>query len=122
MNESYKDYQQREMRAFLNQKNRYFDTVSEFAEALDDMDILEQIEWIENGSYGAGACFALQNTLKNITPRCNGNARIGLTVLHAFYGCPFRYWNKLPANVQDKMNDAVTKWREQEHSFAQELE
>ena len=119
MNE--KEYQLKEMRSFLEQKNRYFDTVAEFAENLDGMDILEQIEWIENGSYGAGACFALQNTLKNITPRSNAKTRIGGTVLHAFYGCPFRYWNKLPANIQDKVNAAIETWIKQEHSFAQNL-
>lgn len=119
--QSEREYQQREMRDFLNQKNRYFDTVSEFAENLDQMDILEQIEWIENGSYGAGACFALQNTLRNITPRMNAKMHIGNTVLHAFYGCPFRYWNKLPANVQDKVNAAIETWMKQEHSFASTL-
>ncbi len=117
-----KEYQRRELAGFLNQKNRYFDTVKEFSDHLEELYILEQIRWIENGSYGAGACFALQATLNHITPRCNATARVGQTVLHAFYGMPFRYWQKLSPEAQAKMTKAVEKWMKQKHNFAQALE
>lgn len=120
--ETNRQYQQRELRSFLSQKNRYFDTVKEFSENLEDMDILEQIEWIENGSYGAGACFALQNTLRLLTPRMNTRAHIGGTVLHAFYGAPFTGWKKLSPKAQEKVNSAVDAWMKQEHNFGQTLE
>jgi hypothetical protein len=116
------EYQRRELMGFLNQKNRYFDTVKEFSENLDDMNLAEQIEWIENGSYGAGACFALQNTLKRITPRMNADAHVGQTILHAFYGCPFRHWQKLTPKVQRDFAAAVHKWMGKKHTFAQTLE
>ena len=117
-----KEYQKNELIRFLNQKDCYFDTINEFSDQLENMDIPEQIEWIENGSYGSGACFALQNTLNHITPRCNATVRIGKIVLHAFYGCPFRYWSKLSPKAQKKMTGAVEKWMKQKHTFAQELE
>lgn len=118
---SEKEYQQNELKRFMNQNSAYFDTVKEFDASLNDMDIEEQIDWIENGSYGAGACFSLQMALKGITPRCNGPARIGNMVLHAFYGKPFRYYNKLSDNVQKKLNKAIEAWLKKEHSFAQNI-
>lgn len=120
--ETKKEYQKRKLSNFLNQKHKYFDTVKEFSANLEDMDILQQIEWIENGSYGAGAYFALQNKLKRITPRMDARASIGQIALHAFYGCPFRYWGKLSDTAKDKMNVAVDKWMLQKHEWAQKLE
>lgn len=116
-----KKYQRRELEGFLNQKNCYFDNIKDFTESLDNMDILEQIEWIENGSYGAGACFALQLRLKQLTPRMNRLANIGSVVLHAFYGRPFRYWHKLPSRTQLKINIAVASWLSSEHNFEEQL-
>ena len=116
------EYQKRELISFLNQKNKYFDTVKEFSESLEQMDILEQIEWIENGSYGAGACFALQNTLNRITPRMNAEAHTGQTILHAFYGCRFPYWQKLSDKAKKDFSTAVQKWMKRKHQWAQILE
>ena len=112
-----KKYQQRELRQFYNQKFSFFDTVKEFSDALEEMDILEQVEWIENGSYGAGACLALQVALKSITPRCNAVARIGSVVLQALYGAPFRNWKKLSQQAQTKATEAVSEWLKQSHNF-----
>jgi hypothetical protein len=117
-----REYQARELQMFLNQKNRYFDTVPEFSESLESMDIPEQIEWIEDGTYGAGACLALQHTLKGITPRANAIARIGQTVLHTFYGAPFTKWQKLTPKAQAAITKAVTRWMKKKHHFAMTLE
>jgi hypothetical protein len=103
---------------FRDQKHRFFDTVSEFAQDLEQTNILEQIEWIENGSYGAGACFALQLAFASLTKRTNNRARIGSVVLHALYGAPFTAWHKLPTNVQDSLNTAIDSWLESDKSFA----
>jgi hypothetical protein len=116
------EYQKKELAAFLNQKNKYFDTVKEFSENLEQMNLSEQIEWIEYGSYGAGACFALQHTLNRITPRMNADAHIGQTILHTFYGCPFRYWKKLSPKAQKDFSAAVKRWMKRKHTFAQTLE
>jgi len=118
---THKEYQKMELRRFNGQSSAYFDSVQEFNDRLADMDIPEQIEWIENGSYGAGACFALQIALRGITPRCNANARIGNVILHAFYGKPFTAWKKLSAEVQGKLNKAVSEWLNKDHSFAEEI-
>lgn len=117
-------YQRRELTNFLNQKHRYFDTVKEFSANLEDMDIPEQISWIENGSYGAGACFALQmfSRPEYLKMKRNKRAHVGYVILQAFYGCPFRYWGKLSDKAKDKMNVAVDQWMSQDHEFAQTLE
>lgn len=90
-----KAYQQRELTTFLNSKQKFFNTVKDFSESLENMDIHGQIEWIENGTYGAGACYALQRALKSLNNRTNDQSRIGAVILHAFYGTHFRHWQKL---------------------------
>src|SRR3972149_9189562 len=118
------EYQKKELTNFANQKNRYFDTVADCVEHWGDStteELLEQLEWVENGSYGAGACFALQATLKSLNKRTNNNARIGQVFLKCLYGADFRYWNKLPATMQFNINKAVETWLAQEKNFAQEL-
>lgn len=120
--ENNKEYQKHELVNFVNQKHSYFDTVKEFSDNLEDMDILEQINWIENGSYGAGACFALQNTLNHISKRMNANSHIGSIVLHVFYGKHFRYWGKLSDKAKKAIDEAVIAWINQEHNFASILE
>ena len=119
-----KEYQKMELSRFMNQKTAFFDTVKEFSESLENMDIPEQIEWIENGNYGAGACFALQQTLNSLNNRTNNTARIGQTVLHAFYGAPFdgRKWHKLSEAARNSLTIAVKKWLASPHDFAQILE
>ncbi len=117
-----KEYQHMELKRFYAQKDKYFDTVKEFSDDLESMDILEQIEWIENGTYGAGACFAMQKTLKNLTPRMNHKAHVGGICLHTFYGKQFPYWQKLSDAAKEKINQAVAEWMKQKHAFAHELE
>jgi hypothetical protein len=116
---SEKEYQRKELMMFINQTNCYFDSIAEFVESLENQDILEQLDWIENGSYGAGACFALQITYNGITKRCNANARIGGVLLKALYGNNFRAWKKLPKDLQDAINNAITTWLNQPKNFAQ---
>jgi len=113
-----REYKQRELLNFEKQNSAYFDSVSEFDEALQNMDVLEQIDWIEKGSYGAGACLSLQKALNSLNNRTNNKARIGNVVLHAFYGKPFRYWNKLSYCTQCRLNAAITTWLLLEHEFA----
>lgn len=115
---SEKEYQTRELRAFLNSSHAFHDSTKEFAAVLNAMDLDEQIEWVENGSYGAGACLALQSTIANLTPRMNARAAVGGVILHAFHGKPFRYWTKLPAPVQEKLNAAVDAFLARPHEFA----
>lgn len=118
------EYQKKELTDFANQKNRYFDTVADFVEHWGDstaQELLEQLEWIENGSYGAGACFALQVVLNSLNKRTNNNARIGQVFLKCLYGTEFKQWNKLPATMQENLNKAVKQWLTQEKNFAQEI-
>jgi hypothetical protein len=103
-------YQKNEIWRFLNQKTTYFDTVKEFSDNLEEMDILTQLKWIENGSYGAGACLVLKRELEGLTKRMNHQYRIGSVLLHALYGKPFRYWNKLSEKAQSRTNEAVGIW------------
>ena len=121
--ESERDYQKRELNRFLNQKHAFFDTVADFDDSLQNTDLYEQLQWIENGTYGAGACFSLQHTLNQLTPRCNKTARIGQVYLHALYGKPFSAWNKLSPKTQKRITRAVEKWlRRKRRNFAQTLE
>jgi len=118
------EYQKKELTNFINQKNRYFDTVADFVEQWGDStadELLTQLEWVENGSYGAGACFALQVALNSLNKRTNNNARIGQVFIKCLYGSDFRYWAKLPATMQENINKAVEQWLAQEKNFAQEI-
>jgi hypothetical protein len=116
MNE--KEYQTNELMNFLNSKSCYFDNLADFEQWLLNTDLLEQIEWIENGSYGCGSCLALQRTFKSLNNRTNKQARIGNVILHCFFGKRFDKWNKLSKSVQNILNDAIQQWLEQEKSFA----
>jgi len=116
-----KAYQQHELTNFMNPKHAFHDSVKDFSGYLENMNILEQIEWIENGSYGAGACYALQDALNHCNKRTNTRARIGQVVLHAFYGARFLKWNKLSPDAQNKINEAVDVWLTQKHNFAETL-
>jgi len=117
-----KEYQKNELIRFQKQNARFFDTVKEFDASLLDMDVDEQIAWIENGSYGAGACLELQRVLNSLTKRMNARANIGNVVLKALYGADFRYFKKLSPEVQDKMNKAIDLWLTKEHEFAMILD
>ncbi len=112
-------YKAAELARFDGMKNTYFDTVADFAEWLDNTsNLVEQIEWMENGSYGAGVCFALQRAEASLNSRTNDTARIGQVVLKAMYGAPFKHWHKLPQDTQDRLNQTVNDWLESEHSYA----
>lgn len=114
------EYEQRELAAFRAQKYAYFDNVKSFSESLADMNIAEQIRWIENGTYGCGACLALQKAFQTACerPRMNGKAIVGGVILHAFYGKPFKGWQKLPPGIQAKFDAAVADWMAGEKDFA----
>ena len=121
--ESERDYQKRELNSFLNQKHAFFDTVADFEESLQNTDLDEQLQWIENGTYGAGACFALQHTLNHLSPRYNKVARIGQVYLHTLYGKPFSGWSKLSPKTQKMITRAVEKWlKRKRRNFARTLE
>ena len=113
-----REYQMNEWMRFVNSKYSSFDTVKEFNDWILNSDILEQLEWIENGSFGAGACLELQRTYAGLTNRMNKRAQIGRVLLHALYGKPFNKWNKLSKQAQDKLNAAVDTWLGQDKDFA----
>jgi hypothetical protein len=116
--QSNEQYQKNELERFINQESGYFDCLADFEEKLEGMDIFEQIEWMENGSYGAGVCLALQIAFAGLNKRTNDNARIGNVVLKALYGKTFKQWNKLSATSQKRLNKAVEKWLKQTHEWA----
>ena len=113
-----KEYQTNEYKIYLNENTPYFDSLQDFEERLDGMDILEQIEWIENGSYGCGHCLALQKAVNSLNSRTNNQARIGNVVLKSLYGAEFKKWNKLSPNIQNKINKAIDAWLSNDHDFA----
>lgn len=116
------EWQAQELRLFNAASHPFFESTKDFAEWLESTDLDEQITWIENGSYGAGACFALQQALASVTPRANGNARVGSVILRAFYGAPFTQWKKLPETTRTRFDAAVSAFRNRTHDFATTLE
>ena len=121
MNE--KEYQQIELQRFSNQQG-FFDSPRDFSEDTPaDPDWLKtQLEWIENGSYGAGAMIALRKAYEwaEASHRANKRAAVGNILIHALYGQPLK-WRKITPDLQDAMNQAVDQWREQERNWAAEL-
>ena len=95
--------------------------MKDFISSLESDDPVRDLEWIENGSYGAGACLELQKVLNSLNSRTNDRARVGGLLLRVLYGKPFRYWQKLPQVVQTKLNNGVDAWRKQKHNFAMDL-
>lgn len=117
--ETREEWLARKLRNYLLKSYPYFSSIKEFEESLRDRNwILEQIEWIENGTYGAGACHHLLQALEGLNGRTNNTVQIGKVVLRAFYGAEFLKWDRLSKKVQGNMNWAVNKWLEQEHDFA----
>jgi hypothetical protein len=116
-----KEYQKEEVKRFLNQKYAFFDTIKEFSEHIENSDPLTDLGWIENGTYGAGACLVLQRVFNGLNKRTNSLARIGSVLLHATYGKQFTAWNKLSPKAQDMLNNAVGEWLNQEKCFAIKL-
>jgi len=106
----------------MSRKEGYFDGVADFAETLDSADWMqEQLEWIENGSYGAGACFALQMVMRHMTGRHNKTAHVGRFLLSCLNGCEFNAWRKLDKATQERVNTAVNQWLAETHEFAATL-
>ena len=112
------EYETSELKRFNSQSYSFFDNVKDFSDTLETMDIKEQIEWIENGSYGAGTCLALHKTFDGLTNRMNKNARVGQIVLHALYGMQFKQWGKLSDKAKKRFDRAITVWMKQKHKFA----
>lgn len=123
-----REYQENELQRFINEQSAYYDKINDFIEfhkGITKADVYEQIDWIANGSYGAGACFMLQKVWNYIKDnnRCNKTAQIGNIVLKCFYGADFKNWNKLPADMQKAFNQGVDKWiNKKKKEFAQTLE
>ncbi len=113
-----KEYQTMELRRFQTQRNKFFDTEKDFIDDLTGRDILTDLEWIENGSYGAGACLELQRVFNYLTPRMNKNSHVGAVLFHALYGAQFRGWNKISGPVQAMINKAVSKWIKSKKDWA----
>lgn len=121
------EYQMNELKRFNNEQSAYFDTVKDFIEhyaGTDKKEVFEQVRWIENGNYGAGACFKLQmvwNYVKD-NNRVNKTAHIGNVVLKCFYGADFKHWSKLPDELKNALNDGINQWIKSKKNFAQKLE
>ncbi len=112
------EYQKNEIARFNSEKHCYFDNINQFIESLKNGDQLTDLNWIENGSYGAGACLVLQRVVNSLNSQTNDRARIGNILFRCLYGRHFRGWNKLPEDIQTKLNVAVDAWLGQEHNFA----
>ena len=109
--------------AHFNRGESYFDSVRDFIshhESCNAAWFQTQLEWVENGSYGAGACFALRDTWERIkdNSRVNKPAHVGKVLLHALNGGEFSGWQKLPKPMQTAINSAVESWIESEKDFA----
>ena len=121
-----KEYQTAELKRHAAQmadkRGGYFDTVADFSERMDDEAYnMTQLEWIENGSYGAGACFALQRVVAGLNSRTNDVARVGRFFLSVMYGKDFPHWRGLSQKAQEATTAAVEKWLAQDHQYAQTL-
>jgi hypothetical protein len=113
-------------RELADSKRGFFDTVAEFADHMASADkgwISEQIDWIANGSYGAGQCFELQRRIAACGPRSNVAACVGKFVLACLYGNEKRdLWNKLDSKTQAKFDGCVKAWLVGKKEFGQTLE
>jgi len=122
--ETNQEYQSRELRDFLRTNRTFFTSVAEFAARLETMDIPEQAEWVANGSFGAGASFALQRAIvaAGANPRRNGRALVGQVLLKAFYGADFPHWRKLPAGVRATLDAIAADFLTNPPAFGQKWE
>lgn len=118
MNE--KEYRNNEIAQFRAGNGPFYRDSREFAESMKDLSsmwFLTQLEWIENGSYGAGACFVLRDTWEYIqdNKRCNRVAQIGTVLLSALTGratSARSWWTSLDQETQYRINHAVVAWLE----------
>jgi succinylarginine dihydrolase len=122
-----KEYQENELKRFRNEQSAYYDNLNDFIayhDGIKKADVVETLEWIENGSYGAGACFQLQKVFNYVKDnnRVNKAMHIGNVLLKCLYGADFKNWNKLPVDMQKAFNSGVEKWLKSKKTFAQILE
>lgn len=113
-----KKWQAMELHLFNNKSNTFFDSVKEYEKDMSAKWMLQQLEWIENGSYGAGACFALQRAIES--KRGNVIARVGQVFIRATYGDRLN-WHKLSKNIQNNMTAIVKQWLKNNKNFASDL-
>lgn len=111
-------YRINEIRRFNAGTGPFFDTPKEFAESVMNHKpewFQTQLEWIENGTYGAGACFVLSLVWDYVNQdnRVNKVAHVGKVLLAALTGRPLdapSWWHKLPPETQAAMTEAVLSW------------
>jgi len=122
--ETNQEYQSRELRDFARTNRPFFDSVAEFAARLETMDIPEQAEWVADGSFGAGASFALQRAISMArdNPRMNGKALVGQVLLKAFYGADFPHWRKLPVSIRETLDSIAEDFLTNPPAFGQKWE
>jgi len=122
-----KAYQARELNRWNDEKRGrggcYYDGPEDFSSSLEGGEawVQGQIEHIESGNYGDGACLALQVVMQGLSASTNDVARVGSFVLTALYGCEFRGWNKLTPGAQEAANKAVSAWLSADRDYAAEL-
>ena len=122
------NYQKSELIRYDRERNRapFFDTVKKFNDGYEGNTeyLIEQIEGIEQGIYGAGPCLALQRTWLYVqnNNRVNKRAHIGQHLLRVLWGCRFPYWNKLSSELQSELNQAVDIWMQSKKEWALTLD
>lgn len=122
------EYQSRELRRFDLEHCRadgYFANVREFSTRIEGSGsawVSEQIEWIENGSYGAGACMALQRAFAwgSESKRRNLEAACGQVVIKCLAGRDYP-WKKITPAAREILSDCVRGWLAGEKSWAMTL-
>jgi len=110
---SEREYQSYELRKFQAQNSPY-DTKAGFSKDLAQGGrnwIDEQIEWIANGTYGAGPQIALIKTWRwaSASRRANKEAAVGQVILKAMHGAPVA-WRQLSPAAQKVFGAAVRAW------------
>lgn len=108
------EYQKRELHWFKSSRKSFFETATEFDEYLTSKGsewIMQQIDWVANGSYGVGACLALQMAYTYNPPSktYNREACCGRVILRAFYGTDIR-WQQLSKETQALFSECVNSW------------
>lgn len=73
--------------------------------------LLEQADWIINGTYGADRCLAMQRGIKRLTPRMNRRAVIGQVFLSMLYGKTWSNngWASFPEYLKISCNLAADR-------------
>jgi hypothetical protein len=121
----YQDMEIRRFRAEMADKGRLFvDSVKDVSEAVEDAEWTEQqLDWLANGSFGAGACFELQRRLALCGPRSNRAAVVGRMVLSCLYGHDRAdLWRKLSVKAKGNLGRVVKAWLAGQMEFGQIIE